>query len=66
MDGYVQLMGLGLELRFAMGADIGFGHEYDIPRHRDQGNGNGNIVPRHVHGIAEPVDRTGGEGEGYG
>ena len=63
MDHDRQLIGLDLEFSMAMGTDIGSGHEYIVTAYSDQGDGNGNIVPRHVSGLAKPVDRTGGQRE---
>ena len=59
MDGYVQLMGLGFKFRLAVGADIRFGHEYDVSENGYQQNGNGNVIPRNVKSIAKPIHLTG-------
>ena len=63
VDSHRQLIGLGLEFRMATGADKGSRHQYDVTAHGDQGDGNGNIVPRHVSGLTKPVYRAGGQGE---
>ena len=63
MDGDVQLIGLGFEFGFTMGADIGMRHQANIRDNKDQRNGDRNVVPRHLGSIAKPIHRTRGEGE---
>ena len=66
MNGDVKLVGLRLELLFAMRADEGLGHQNKIARDKNYRHGNRNIVPRHVKGVAKPVYLAGGQAQRHG
>ena len=61
VDGYVELMGLGLELCITMRTDVRPRHQPDVREDEDQRNGDGNVVPRHVGRLAEPIHLARGE-----
>ena len=60
MNGYVKLVGLGLEFHVATRAYIRLRHQYDVRHNKDQRNGNGDIIPRNVRRLAKPIDRARG------
>ena len=64
MDRHVQLIRLCLKFGLTMGTNIGFGHQYEVSADQNQGKGNGDVVPRHVVGVAKPIHRAGGHGQG--
>ena len=59
-------MRLCLESFFAVGANVGVGHDDDISNDQHQQNRNGNKIPRNLTGFAKPVDLAGGKRERHG
>ena len=55
MNTHGQLIPLGLEFRFAYGADVSAVDQYEIGYNHDQANGNDNAIPRHVSRFVDQV-----------
>lgn len=61
VDGDAEIIGLCLELGSAVGANVSVCHQNKVSANGDQKNRDGNIIPRHVKRIPEPVYLAGGE-----